>query len=190
MPDQTIPCTYFEQAGPQNTLHTLELAKNRAQELEISHVLVASTSGATGVQALSFFPPQNLVVVTHSAGFAAPNERELLPQHREAIEQAGARILTAQHAFGGIGRAVRRKLGTYQIDEIIAFTLRVFGEGMKVACEIALMAADAGLIPVGEEIIAIGGTSKGADTAIVLLAANAQDFFDLRVLEIICKPRQ
>ena len=59
---------------------------------------------------------------------------------------------------------------------------------MKVACEITLMAADAGLIRTGEAVLAIGGTGRGADTAVILRAANAQDFFDLRVTEILCKP--
>ena len=84
---------------------------------------------------------------------------------------------------------MRRRLNTYQTEEIIAYTLRVLGEGMKVACEIALMAADAGLVRTDQEVVSIGGTGRGADTAVVLKPAHAQDFFDLRVKEIICKPR-
>jgi len=38
-------------------------------------------------------------------------------------------------------------------------------------------------------VIAIGGTGQGADTALVLRSANSQDCLDLRVLEVICKPR-
>jgi hypothetical protein len=129
-----------------------------------------------------------LVVVSHSAGFVEGNHQELLPQHRQTIEQNGGRILTCQHAFGGVGRAVRKKLQTYQLDEIIAYTLRIFGEGVKVACEISLMAADAGLAKVGELAIALGGTGHGADSALVLLPTNAQTFFDLRVVEVLCKP--
>ncbi|MFH1928052.1 MAG: hypothetical protein ABIK79_07760 [Chloroflexota bacterium] len=53
----------------------------------------------------------------------------------------------------------------------------------------APMAADAGLIRTDEEVIAIAGTGRGADTAVVLQPAHAQDFFNLRVKEIICKPR-
>jgi len=60
---------------------------------------------------------------------------------------------------------------------------------MKVGCEISCMAADAGLLETGEECIAIGGTGKGADTAIVIKPSNTHNFFDTRVLEIICKPR-
>jgi hypothetical protein len=63
------------------------------------------------------------------------------------------------------------------------------GEGMKVVYEIAVMAADAGLARTDEEIIAIAGTGRGADTAVVLKPANARDFFDIRVKEILCKPR-
>ncbi len=107
----------------------------------------------------------------------------------KAIEQAGAKILTCQHAFGGVGRAVRKKLATYELDEIIAFTLRIFGQGAKVATEISLMAADAGLIPTREPCIAIGGTNSGADTALLLRPTNAQTFFDLRIIEILAKAR-
>jgi hypothetical protein len=115
--------------------------------------------------------------------------QQLTPENRASIEDAGATILTCQHAFGGVNRAVRRKWGTYQLDEIIAQTLRTFGEGVKVCFEIALMAADAGLVRVGEPCVAIAGTGRGADTAVVLVPANAQDAFDLRVMEILAKPR-
>ena len=69
--------------------------------------------------------------------------------------------MTTTHAFGGVGRAVRKKLGTFQVDEIIAYTLRTFGQGMKVVAEITLMAADAGLITDAGPIIAVGGSGKG-----------------------------
>jgi hypothetical protein len=88
-----------------------------------------------------------------------------------------------------VGRAIRRKLNTYQFDEIIANTLRIFGEGTKVAVEIAIMAADSGLISIQENIIAIGGSGRGADTALVLTPSNVQNFFDLKIREIICKPQ-
>ena len=190
MPDETATCTYFEQAGRKNTKQTLELARERAQTLGIKHIVVATTSGQTGVQAAETFKGYDLTMVTQVTGFSKPNEQELLAEHRTRMEEAGAHLLTCQHALGGIGRAVRRKLGPYQIDEIIAFVLRCFCEGIKVACEITIMATDAGLTPAGKEIIAIGGSGRGADTAAVIRAAHTQDFFDLRVLEIICKPRR
>ena len=182
-------CLYFPKPGPQNTGRTLEWAGVRAREIGVANILVATSSGATAVAAMRSFEPARLVAVTHSTGFGAPNVQELLPENRSLLEAAGVRILTAQHAFGGVGRAVRKKLGTYEVDEIMAFTLRVFGQGAKVAVEISLMAADAGLVPGGEPCLAIGGTGTGADTALLLRPANAQTFFDLRVMEIVAKPR-
>jgi hypothetical protein len=184
-----MTCTYYGEAGSQNTAQTLRLAQQRADELGIERVLVASTSGETGALAAEAMPGGRIIVVTHSTGFAAPNQQELQDEYRARIQAAGAHLLTCQHALGGVGRAVRRKLGSYQVDEIIAFTLRLLGDGLKVACEITMMAADAGLVRTGDEVIAVGGTGHGADTAAVIRAANAQDLFDLRVLEILCKPR-
>lgn len=189
MSEITVQSVYFEKQGRSNTERTLQIARARAEELGIRTVLVATTSGATGVRAAQELQGFNVVVVTHSTGFSEPNHQELTPENRRAIEAAGAKILTCQHAFGGVGRAVRKKLGTYELEEIIAYTLRIFGEGMKVACEMAMMAADAGLVRTDEPVIAIAGTGRGADTAVVLRPANAQTFFDLRIMEILCKPR-
>lgn len=184
-----VACTYFAYPGQDHTRATLEIAAKRVEELSIRHILVASTSGKTGALAVQYFQGKNLVVVSHSTGFARPDYQELDPEYRKAIEQAGAKILTCQHAFGGVGRAVRKKLATYELEEIIAYTLRIFGEGLKVAVEISLMAADAGLVPTGQACISIGGTDQGADTAVLLRPANSQTFFDLRIMEILAKPR-
>jgi len=52
------------------------------------------------------------------------------------------------------------------------------------------MALDAGLIPHGEDIVAIAGTGSGADTAIVIRPAHSRQFFETQVREIITKPRE
>ena len=188
MSESVASCVYYSQTGPMNTARTLELAGARAKALGISNALVATTTGATGIQAVEALDGLEVIVVTHSTGFGEPDTQELGAENRAAIELAGATILTCQHAFGGVGRAVRKKLGTYELDEIIAFTLRTFCEGIKVAAEMALMAADAGLVRTDELVLAIAGTGRGADTAVILKPANAQTFFDLRFQEIICMP--
>lgn len=180
---------YFIRPGKENTDETFQLAKRRADELGIKTVVVASTKGETGVKAVKLFRGFRVIVVTHSHGFVERDKQELENEHRLAIESNGGIILTSTHAFAGVPRAIRRRFSTYQTNEIIAYTLRIFGEGMKVVCEISLMAADAGLVKTSEDIIAIGGTGRGADTAVVIKPANTQDFFDLRIKEIICKPR-
>jgi hypothetical protein len=181
--------TYYEEAGVSNTDETFKLALVRAEELGIRTIILPSTRGGTGAKASELFKGYNLVVVTHVCGFRKPDMVELTEEDRDVIVQNGGKILTATHAFGGLGRAVRRKFNTMQCDEIIANTLRVFGQGMKVACEITLMAADAGLISTQEDAIALGGTGRGVDTAIVVRPVNTTEFFDLRVKEILCKPR-
>jgi hypothetical protein len=150
---------------------------------------VASCTGRTAFAARKIFAPSaRIIAVTHVTGFAEPNVQELSEEDRRALQEQGVEVLTCAHAFGGVGRGVRNKVGTYQIDEIMAFTLRTFGQGTKVAVEIALMAADAGLIRTDEDVIAIGGSGKGADTALVLRPATSSHIFDLKVKEVICKP--
>jgi hypothetical protein len=180
---------YFPEAGSANTERTLEMAKKRAEQLGIRTIVAASTSGETGVKAVKTFANCRVVVVTHATGFPTPDVQELTEQNRIKILEEGGIVLTATHAFGGVGRAVRRRFNTYQADEIIAQTLRVFGQGTKVACEIVLMAADAGLIRTDEEVISIGGTASGADTALIIKPAHTHDFFELKVREVLCKPR-
>lgn len=184
-----IQSVLFSNPGSENTEATLSIAKKRAEELGIDTLVVASTSGETGVRAVQAFSNHKVVIVTHTTGLQAPDVQELTSQNKAEILEKGGAILTATHALGGVGRAVRRKFNTYQVDEIIAQTLRVFGQGTKVACEIALMAADAGLIRTDQEVISIGGTGKGADTALVIKPAHTHDFFDLGVREVLCKPR-
>ncbi len=185
-----LPCFYFQSPGPQNTKRTLEVAARRSKELKIQNIVVSSVSGKTGLMAVQHFSDRNLVIVTHSTGFSKPDYQEMTPENRQKLEASGVKLLTSQHAFGGVGRAVRKKLGTYELEEIIAYTLRIFGEGTKVAVEIALMAADAGLISLSEPCIAIGGTARGVDTAVLLKPTNAQTFFDLRIMEILAKPHE
>ncbi|MBI2853452.1 MAG: hypothetical protein HYX87_00845 [Chloroflexi bacterium] len=181
--------TYFSSPGKDNTEETLRLAKKRADELGIRSILVATTRGDTAVRAVELFQGYNLTVVTHPTGHKGPNTQELEPDKRAFVESRGGRVLTATLAFGGVGRSVRRRLNTYQTEEIIAYTLRLFSPGIKVACEMSLMAADAGIVRAGEEVVAVAGSSKGADSAAVITPANSFDFFQLRVNEIICKPR-
>jgi hypothetical protein len=180
---------YFEKPGRQNTDETLRLAKERADELNIRNIVIASSTGATGVKALKLLKDYNLIVVSSVTGFLESNSQRFFSKNRAIIEDNGGKMITAAHAFGTLGRAVHRKFGTIQMDEIIANVLRLFSQGVKVACEIACMAVDAGLIRTGEEAVSIGGSGGGADTAVILKPSNTHTFFDTRIKEIICKPR-
>lgn len=189
-----LKTTYFEKpGGDENTAKTLALAKQRADKLGIKTVVVASTVGETAAKAMDVFKGYKVIVVTHTAGFRGPNTQEFTDENRKIVEKKGGIILTTAHAFGGIHRALNRGDGPPAplpvIGDAIAMTLRMFGQGMKVALEIAAMAADAGLVRTDEEVVSIGGTGQGADTAVVLLPNYTHRLFNLKVKEIICKPR-
>jgi hypothetical protein len=181
---------YYEERGPQNTQETLQLARSRADARGVRDIVVASYTGSTGVAAARVFSEHNLVVVAGVVGFREANEVAMTEENRQAIEALGGRILFTGHAFGMLGRSVNKRFGAIQVDEVIAHVLRLVSQGVKVGCEIACMAADAGLIRSGEETVAIGGSGRGADSAVVLRASNTHAFFDTRILEIICKPRE
>jgi len=184
-----VPVVYFNKPGPSNTAVVLECVRRRLEKLNVQAVLVASVSGQTAIKAREMLKPDTkIIAVSHVAGFAEPNRQEMPPEVRQQLISKGVPVLTAQHALGGVGRGIRKKLNTYQVDEIIAYTLRLFGQGTKVGVELALMAADAGLVTTDQDVITVAGTSKGADTALVLRPANSGDFLTLVVKEIICKP--
>ncbi|HEX9896494.1 MAG TPA: pyruvate kinase alpha/beta domain-containing protein [Dehalococcoidales bacterium] len=179
---------YFDKPGVDNMEETLRIAKKRAQELGIKTIVVASTLGNTGARAVEVFKGMKVVVVTHSAGFHGPNTQELTEENREKIIKNGGTIFTATHLFSGVGAAMRKKFSTYLLGDIVANTLRLMGQGMKVVVEITVMAADAGLIRTDEDVITIAGTGRGADFAVVVRPVNSGDFFDLKIKEILCKP--
>jgi len=180
---------YFQTPGKHNTEALLEFVKAYAEAEGIRDIVVASTTGETGVKASELFKGFNVVVVTHFVGMREPGVSEFEEENRRRILENGAKIQTATHALSSAERAIRGKFGTIMPLEIIANTLRLFGDGTKVCVEIILMAADAGLIPVDKDVIAIAGSSRGADTALLMKPANASRFFDLKVREVIAKPR-
>ena len=88
-----------------------------------------------------------------------------------------------------MGTALKDKLGLTTALDVIGHTYYTFGQGMKVAVEVAVMAADAGLLDMKKEVLSIAGTGEGADTAVVVKPAYSTEFFDLRVREVIAMPR-
>jgi len=179
---------YFSEPGRQNTGEVLRIARLRAEELGIKSILVASTTGDTAVKAVEAFKGARVVAVSHFTGMKGPNTQEFTEENRQRVVSGGGMVLTTTHAFSGLSRAMRKKFNMYLFEEVVANTLRIFGQGMKVVCEITLMAADAGLVRTDEDVISIGGSSQGADTAVVLRPVNSEDFFDLKVKEVLCKP--
>ena len=186
MSEKTI--TYYPTLGDENTEKTLKAAKKRADELGIKTIIVSSTRGGSALNALDAFQGYNVIIVTHEAGYREPGKIEITPETVEEIKKKGGKMLTTVHAFGGVATAIQRKFNTLESGQLVANVLRLFGQGMKVTVEMTYMAADAGMLPVDEDIVSIAGTARGLDTAIVVKPAHSRDMFDLYVKEIIAKP--
>ncbi|ADZ10460.1 hypothetical protein Metbo_2246 [Methanobacterium lacus] len=182
---------YFERPGKENTDELIQLVKTRMEELGIKDIVVASASGSSAVKLVKALdnPELNIVNVTHHSGFKGEDIIELEPEYRTELEKNGVKTFIGSHSLSGVGRGISNKFGGITPVEIIAATLRLFSQGVKVGVEISIMTADAGLIPTDTEIIAVGGTGKGLDSAIVLKPAHMGNFFDLKINEIIAMPR-
>ena len=183
-----LKTTYFENPGKENTEEVLRIVRQRAEELGIKTIVVASTAGDTAVKATEVLSGSKIIAVSHFTGMRGPNTQEFTDENRKIVESKGGVVFTTTHAFSGLSAAMRKKFNTYVIGDIVANILRIFGQGMKVVCEITVMAADGGLVRTDEDVISIAGRYRGADTAVVLRPVNSHNFFDLKVKEILCKP--
>lgn len=180
--------TFFETPGPACTGAALDLAREVWEREDLARVVVASTSGETGIRAMDVLGSQGLVVVGHHYGFKEAGASEMDPEKKEALEKGGARVLFASHIFSGIGRSVTGRFNGITPTELMSQTLKILGEGFKVCLEMAVMTADAGLVPVDRESLFIGGSGRGADTVVILRPTHANRWFDLGVPRIVCMP--
>ena len=223
---------YFNRPGPVNTEKTIELAINRALELNIKHIVVPSLTGKSALKTAEMAKGKNLEVicVTFRAGggfrvykgrmdpsnFETRHWRDIpelakiheewmkagykkvsflpdLPEMKEKLRKLGVKIVIATDLGMGIDSSMATDLGVKTPLVIMKETLYLICPGLKVAVFSAITAADAGLIPVDREVISMGGTEQGLDTAIVVKAAYSDEVFNvktgLEIREIICKPR-
>ena len=178
---------YFEKPGRENTDGALETAVNRAKELGIEQIVVATTHGETALRLKDLCRGSDIRILAVSISAAFGEEGwTMTPAERESLETAGIEVLTSTHALGD---DVSEALDAASANRIVRMTLYRFGQGMKVAVEISLMAADAGFIDMEKELVAVAGTGKGADTAIVVRPAYPRNFKELEIREILAKPR-
>lgn len=179
---------YFEEQGIANTDATLLAARERAEALGIRQIVLASSHGYTAKRAAAIFDrlDVDIIAVTLSASFTDLGW-PMTPAERAELEALGVTVFTGLHSLGD---DVSDAFVSFPPNKIVRETLYRFCQGMKVAVEVALMAADADLLDMSREIIAIAGTGEGADTAIVLKPAYARKFKNLEIREILAKPRE
>lgn len=180
----------FEEGGRHNTAATLQITRDRALALGIRQVVLATNHGFTAREAHRILAPEGIDIVAVQISFAYGDEGWVMTeQERTELQALGVTVLAGIHAFGGVGLAFCEKHGGWTVERAVRDTLYTFSPGMKVAVECLLMAADAGLVDPDQEVIAIGGTHEGADTAIVCKPAYPRTFHELEIREVLAKPR-
>ncbi|MFC1872830.1 hypothetical protein ACFLYV_03835 [Chloroflexota bacterium] len=180
---------YFDNAGEDNTEETLQIAKDEARKRGIRFLVVASTSGNTGLRAAKIIQNTDikLVVVAHSTGHKEVGQQLMDMDIKKKIENLGAVVFIGTDALTGFTRAMKEK-ERFSEGTLIADALRMFGSGTKVCVEIVAMASDANLLPV-EDVIAVAGKSSGSDTCLIVAANSTNQFFNIKIREILAKPR-
>lgn len=196
--------TYWEKAGKEHTEATLKIALKAAKERSIDTVLISSTTGYTAEKAVEVFKGSglNLLVVTHATGYRTKGVQMMPDETRVKLKEAGCEVVTCTDVLtGAVGAGVgRQRPGKSEPQEgrlpwivpppnvIVANTLRMFSQGVKVCPEIAMMAVDCNAVPSGTKVVAVAGSHAGADTAMVIEAAESSRIREVKLHEILCKP--
>ena len=182
---------YFNEPGPDHTDEVMEIVCRRIKDADIRSVVVASSSGETGLKfGRRLAGETNLVVVSSHVGFSSAGIWDFDTNALMELETLGCRVVRQSHVFSGLERSFTNRFSGVSHTEAVAEAFRsLLGVGIKVAIECTIMAADSGAIPI-EKTIAVGGTEGGADCAIVVSPSHCNRFFDFRVLEILAKPYQ
>ena len=188
---------YFDEPGEGNTQLVIEAVSQRLEAGGIKKVIAASTSGETAAKfARSLKGMVELICVSQ-----APYLREwgqewpcLKQKFRRQMERLGVAIIDrAPYVFHNSVLEAAPWSDAFP-ERLVKETLYCFGQGMKVAVEVVLMAVSCGYVTPFEDVIGVGGSGKGADTAIVLRATYPACLFDkdpakrLEIKEVIAMP--
>jgi hypothetical protein len=181
---------YFEKKGAVNTDKTIDIALQCCDERKIRKIVVASSTGKTALKVVAKAKPSlEVIAVTYSAGSRFREEVEEFNRNRRALEEKKVGIVRGLHALSATERGFENKYKNGLLPlNIVADTLRMFSQGMKVCVEVGIMAGEHGFISPDEDIVAIGGTGHGADTAVVMRAAYAASMFDTKIKAVLCMP--
>ena len=181
---------YFEKKGSVNTDRTLEIALACCEQKGIKKIVVASSTGKTALLLREKAKPSIEVIgVTYSAGSKYREEVEEFNRNRETMIKKSIQVVRGLHALSATERAFENKYKSGLLPlNIVADTLRMFSQGMKVCLEVSVMAAEAGFVTPDEDIVVLGGSGHGADTAVIMKPAYAASMFETKFKAVLCMP--
>lgn len=189
MLDERVLCFEPGEGYQKTTRAVIECVGEYLKAHRIEHVVAASSRGYTGAQLAALrktHPKLNLVAVKMATGVDAIHKVVFDEKHRKTMQANGITLIGGTHAItGGLDRALRDSLGGWSANNIVAETLYLFSQGMKVCVEVIAMAVDAGAVPKGAEVIAMAGTGRGADTAIVATASGSTRLFEMDIHRVL-----
>lgn len=173
---------YFDKGGREHTDATLEAARQRALEIKPAAVVVASITGATAVKAGRLFEGtgQRVIGVSLQPGAWDPKYGALVEEFAVEARSFGVEFLPDEPPC---------RLVDYERPDV-ANAWRMVSQGFKVALQVASMCVDTGMIGDEAEVIAIGGTDSGADTAVVVEIRGYEKLLNSNVTEIIAMPHE
>lgn len=193
----------FEKPGKEHTEETLRVALEAAKERGIDTVVVSTTTGTTGEKAVEVFKGSGikLVFVTHQSGYRGSGIQLVPAETRKKLEKTGTVVTCTDVLTGGVDVGMGRQRPEVSepqqgslpfivppVNVLVANTLRLFSQGVKVCAEVAMMAADCGAVQVGKPVVCVAGSHAGADTAMVISPAESNRMRDLKLHEILVKP--
>lgn len=183
--------TYFEKIGPENTEAALKLAVEAARELGIGKLVIATTAGNTPKLLADQIDHEGLdiTVIAYAYGQRGePGSNPMPAELRKYLQDQGFHVHSAGHALSGAERSLSTTFGGAYPVEIIAHTLRMFSQGVKVCVEVCAMAADGGYVVGGEPVVAVAGSGSGADTVLVMRPEVSSKILKTKIDRIIAKP--
>ena len=159
--------TYFSAPGRENLDKTLALTKKMAEELGIDSVVIASTTGFTAKTAVELFKGTGVKLT-----FVGTARERFNSNLMVELKEKGCNVCFSNEV-------------KYDYPDLVKTAYRRFCQGVKVAVEIAMIAAQEGYVTTDKDIISVGKW----DTALIIKPAVGTRFEDLLVRELICKPR-
>jgi uncharacterized protein len=209
----------FERPGPVNTDEVIEIVK--AISSRYRYLVTASITGDSALRLSERIGDKEIICVTCPQGmnweiermskgpFAAIPELDqirtewarqgltkvpmgITQENKNRLDRLKIKIVQGTIPLFGPTFSMRLHLQKTTDLDLMAKTLELISTGTLVCLECVLMSVDAGVVPEGEEVIALAGTERGLDTAWVIRASASHNLFHpskgTRFVELLAKP--
>ncbi len=200
---------FFEKPGAENTNDVISCLVDRVREGDIDSVVVASVSGRMATIVAEKVRKQGLK--TKVVCVSGPKSWKKYPQYQFPLitrkEQSRLESLQVKVVnnidepfkpilFRDWWEKKTLKVPHPESDLFWMALICVGGHGFRTAIEIVFMAVDAGVVQPGQNVVAVAGTGRGLDSAVVLRAGRFNEAVGrypakrLKIEEILAMPKK